>query len=166
MTVFALGDSHLVNVRELNMNGGLLFWWISSLHVVQNSKHSYTFVRKLLHLVKPVLYTWRSVYSQETNAELSFNYILFFLYSGHNFLKDSHVCHKIWTIYAKMNAACGHNEATAHCVQLNWRAWEVSRNLASGYATGTIGGFPVNLSPHFIWQYGHWTHLRIHHLFR
>ena len=40
MTVFALGVPCLVNVLELNMNDGL--HRMSSLHVVQNSKRSYT----------------------------------------------------------------------------------------------------------------------------
>ena len=40
MTVFALGVPCLINVLELNMNGGL--HRMSSLHVVQNSKYSYT----------------------------------------------------------------------------------------------------------------------------
>ena len=40
MTVFALGVPCLINVLELNMNGGLQR--MSSLHVVLNTKHSYT----------------------------------------------------------------------------------------------------------------------------
>ena len=66
------------------------FKHIFSLHVVHNSKHSYTFIRKLFHFgVKTDLYTWQSIYSQETIILYSLSYLLFFFYSGHNFLKPS-----------------------------------------------------------------------------
>ena len=43
----------------------VVFKWISTLHVVQNSKHSYTFIGKLPHF--GVLDCFVHVYSQETN---------------------------------------------------------------------------------------------------
>ena len=47
MIVFALGVPRLVKLMFLNLM--VAFMRISSLHVVQNSKHSYTFIRKLFH---------------------------------------------------------------------------------------------------------------------
>ena len=48
MTIFALGVPCLVKLIFFNLTWTVAFKWISSLQVVQNSKHSYTFIRKLL----------------------------------------------------------------------------------------------------------------------
>ena len=76
MIVFALGVPRLVKLIFLNLIWTVAFKRISSLQVAQNSKHTVTLSsgNSFILEYKTVLYTWQSVYSQETNQLFLFIY--------------------------------------------------------------------------------------------